>query len=71
MAVRYDRRVWEGDPGSSEGITHAVHVDRSPDWNLVAACGRVCVTYADFDAPPTQAITCVACVASMFKRQMW
>lgn len=56
---RYDRRYWTGEPRTSEGVTHAVGVDIDND--LVAACGRMCMTMSDYEVPDTQTVTCLSC----------
>lgn len=56
----YDQRYWEGEPGTSEGLTHIVGTDRI-DGEKISACGRLVVQEGDFWAPPEQLVTCLRC----------
>lgn len=56
----FTERYWEGEPGTGEGITHAVAVD-PVDGDRIAACGRFVDREYDFSAPATQTVTCLRC----------
>lgn len=61
----YNKRFWQGEPRTSEGITHAVGIDIDND--PVAACGRLCDTMADYEVPSTQTVTCLWCWQRAFQ----
>lgn len=53
------RREWEGEPTTGIGVTHAAYVTRAAE--VITHCGRY-VDESFFTVPPTQTVTCLACI---------